>query len=133
MAGNDNSILTDVKKMCGLPEGDASYDLDIMIHTNTAFSTLNDLGVGPPSGFMIEDATPTWTDFLAIDSPRFIEIKSYIYLKVRLLFDPPGTSFLLSAHEKMVAEFEWRLNARRELTDWEDPMPEEILEDDLII
>lgn len=132
MASNDSSILTDVKKMCGLDEDDTSFDLDILIHINSVFSTLNDLGVGPSDGFMIEDDTATWASFLGVGF-RFVAIKSYIYLKVRMLWDPPGTSFLLAAQEKMINEFEWRLNTRRELTDWVDPTGDIPEEDDLVL
>lgn len=127
------AILTDVKKMCGIGEDDTSFDLDILIHINSVFSTLNDLGIGPTDGFAIEDDTATWADFLGSGAPRYIAIKSYIYLKVRLLFDPPGTSFLLAATEKMITEFEWRLNTRRELTDWVDPSGDIPEEDELVL
>lgn len=134
MASNDNSILNDVKKMCGLPAEDTSFDLDILIHINSTFTTLKDLGVGPSLGFAIEDTTATWADFLGSAAVSdFVSIKSYIYLKVRMLFDPAATSFLLGAQEKMITEFEWRLNARREITEWVDPTGEVPESEDLVL
>lgn len=119
MAG---SILTETKKNCGLDEEDTSYDLDILNYINSAFDTLEQLGIGPDGGFSIEDATPTWDDYLDGD-PRFNSVKTYIYLKVRFLFDPPTTSFHLQAMADQIKQHEWRLNARREDTKWVPGVP----------
>lgn len=108
-----SSILNDVKKLLGIGESDDSFDLDVLIHINGVFVTLNQLGIGPENGFSIEDATATWDAFLG-DDPLMNNVKSYVYLRVRVLFDPPGTSFLIDAMNKMIQEFEWRLNVQRE-------------------
>lgn len=105
------SILTSIKKLLGVPEEYDVFDTDIIIHINSAFSTLNQLGVGPPEGFFIEDATEQWGMFLG-DDQQINSVKTYVYLKVRLLFDPPTTSFAIDAMKKSAEEYEWRLNAK---------------------
>lgn len=107
------SILDDTKKILGLPVNDESFDLDILMHINTAFSTLNQLGVGPLEGFSVEDASPTWADYLDGDK-RLNNVKTYVFLRVRLLFDPPATSFHLDSLKEQLQELEWRINAVRE-------------------
>lgn len=105
------SILTSIKKMLGIPETDTAFDEDILVHINSAFMTLNQLGVGPGDVYSIENSTPTWIDFLT-DSVMYSGVKTYIYLKVKVVFDPPGTSFLLDAMQKQIQELEWRLNVQ---------------------
>jgi hypothetical protein len=120
----EQSILTSTKKILGIAEDYTVFDLDILTHINTAFSTLTQLGVGPADGFMIEDATAVWTDFDPVDDHlNFNSVKSYVFLKVRMLFDPPTTSYLITATEKQLEELEWRLNVYREGTEWVDPNP----------
>lgn len=119
---SESSILTSVKKVLGLEASYTAFDQDVLMHINSVFSTLNQLGIGPENGFMIEDATPTWDLFLGGDT-RINSVKSYVYLRVRMLFDPPGTSFLLDAMKEQIKEFEWRLNVRREEYAWVDPNP----------
>lgn len=114
-----DSILTSTKKVLGLEETYTAFDADITMHINSVFSTLNQLGIGPPAGFTISDKTTTWDAFSS--DPRFESIKSYVFLRVRLLFDPPGTSFLINAYENQIRELEWRLNVVREGDDWTDP------------
>lgn len=120
----EQSILTSTKKILGITEDYTVFDLDIITHINTAFSTLAQLGVGPADGFMIDDATYMWEDFLG-EVPDFQNnsVKSYVFLKVRQLFDPPQTSYLITAVEKQIQELEWRLNVHREETSWVDPDP----------
>lgn len=104
----NESILTSIKKLLGLTEDDTSFDPDIIIHINTIFFTLNQLGVGPADPFRITSKTEKWNDF---DSDGDIEaIKSYMYLKVKLLFDPPSNSALLNAMQENAKEYEFRLN-----------------------
>ena len=103
-----DSILTSIKKMLGIIEEDESFDIDIIIHINTAFSTLTQLGVGPKEGFAIRDKTPLWTEF--VDDIRLENIRSYIYLKVRQVFDPPTNSAVLDAISRQISELEWRMN-----------------------
>lgn len=114
------SILNSVKKVVGLTEDDLSFDLDIMMHTNSVFATLTQLGVGSDEGFEIEDATPTWEDFLGPDK-RFNFVKSYVYLRVRMLFDPPPTTSLATAMKEQIDEYTWRINVLRESDQWIDP------------
>jgi hypothetical protein len=104
------SILTSTKKILGLAETYTAFDTDVLIYINGVLSTLTQLGVGPLEGFMIEDATPTWETYLG-DDPRLNAVKTYVYLRVRLLFDPPQSSFLLQALDEQIKEHEWRLNA----------------------
>ncbi len=115
-----DSILTSIKKACGLGEDDESFDADILMHINSTFSSINLVGIGPDDGFMIEDKTTTWDAFLGSDS-RLNMVKSYMYLQVRYLFDPPTTSYLQSAYDKQILKYEWLLSTQRELTSWVDP------------
>lgn len=108
-----DSILNSVKKVLGLDEDDDGFDVDILMHINSMFMVLNQLGIGPDDGFMIEGADEVWSDFIG-DDPMLNAVKSYIWLRVRMLFDPPTTSYLISAMEKQYAELEWRLNTYRE-------------------
>ena len=111
----ETSILISTKKILGIAEDYTAFDLDIITHINTAFSTLNQLGVGPVEGFMIEDETANWEDFIDLENDlQFNNVKSYIYLKVRQYFDPPTTSYLLESFDRQIQELEWRLNVKRE-------------------
>lgn len=103
------SILTSVKKMLGIPEDYTHFDPDIVMHINTVFMVLQQLGVGPSKGFYIEDDTSTWAEFLG-DPTQLQMVKSYMYLKVRKIFDPPTSSAHMNAIDQSIAEFEWRLN-----------------------
>lgn len=114
------SILNSTKKVLGVePEYDA-FDEAIVMHINTVFSTLNQMGIGPDLGFAIEDAGPVWDDFLH-DDLRLNNIKTYMHLRVRLLFDPPQTSFHMAAIKEQIEELEVRLSIQREGTAWTDP------------
>lgn len=118
----EDSILKSTKKILGLAEDYTPFDLDVITHINATFSILDQLGVGPVGGFSIEDETALWSEY-DVPANQLHTVKTYIYLKVRYLFDPPGTSFLLEATDKQIKEYEWRLNVFRE---WEldptDPM-----------
>lgn len=108
------SILTSIKKLLGIGEDYTHFDPDIIMHINSVFMILNQMGVGPPEGFRIEDDIDTWRDYT--DNDMMIEsVKTYIYLKVRLLFDPPTGSSLIEAMNRQIAELEWRLNLAAEL------------------
>lgn len=104
------SILTSIKKLLGIAEEYTHYDSDIIMHVNSVFSILTQLGVGPSDGFMIEDNTAKWKDFIA-DDTKIEMVKSYMNLKVKLLFDPPLSSSVMEAMNRHISEFEWRLNA----------------------
>lgn len=111
------SILKSTKKTLGLdPEYDA-FDQDVMTHINTAFFTLNQLGVGPSDGFSIEDADAVWDDFFA-GYRQLHAAKTYVYLRVRLLFDPPANPRHIQAFEEQIDELEIRLKLETELGSW---------------
>ena len=107
----EQSILKSTKKILGIEAEYDAFDLDVITHINSVFVTLNDLGIGPNEGFMIEDDDTLWADFLGSD-PRLNSVKSYVYLRVRLLFDPPTSSYLVTALNEQVKELEWRLNVQ---------------------
>lgn len=104
-----DSILTSIKKLLGPEEDYVYFDEDIIIHINSALYRLNTLGIGPPEGFVVTDKKQSWSDFLP-DRKALEPVKTYVYLKVRLVFDPPQTSFLLEAINKQISELEWLLN-----------------------
>lgn len=116
-----DSILNSTKKILGINIDDISFDIDIMMHINSVFVTINQLGIGPPNGFAIVSATETWTTFLGTDL-RLNSVKTYTYLRVRLLFDPPTTSYHITAINEQVKEAEWRLNVQREAVSWTSPV-----------
>lgn len=103
------SILTSIKKMLGISEDYTQFDEDIVRHINSVFLTLTQLGVGPAGGFKIEDNTAEWTDFIE-DNVQLEAVSTYIYLKVKLLFDPPPSSAVIQSMKEQIAELEWRLN-----------------------
>ena len=108
------SILTSIKKMLGIAEDYTQFDADIIMHINSVFTTLTQLGVGPSEGFYIEDKTAEWIDFIP-DHNKLQAVKTYIYLKVRLFFDPSSLgSSTLAAYERQIQELEWRLNVSAE-------------------
>jgi hypothetical protein len=116
------SILDDVKKLLGLSPTDTSFDTDVIIHINSVFSIVTQLGLGSDGGIGIVDNTTTWTSLFGNDS-QINDVKSYVFMRVKMLFDPPQTSFAIAAYEKQIQEFEWRLNVRREGQWWTDPNP----------
>lgn len=129
---NTTSILDSIKKVLGLESDYTAFDPDILMHINSVFSTLNQLGIGPEAGFMIEDSTPTWDAFLG-DNLKLNAVKSYVFLRVRMLFDPPQTSFTIDAMKTQIQELEWRLNVERESTGWVDPFPPPTTDEDVIL
>ena len=108
-----NSILTSIKKMLGIEESYTHFDSDLIMHINSVFVILKQLGIGPENGFAIEDHSATWDDYLG--SNKNLEfVKTYIYLKVRLLFDPPTSSAMIEAVNKNINDLEWRINIEAE-------------------
>ena len=103
----NDSILNSIKKLLGLDAEYTDFDQDIIIHINSVFMVLRQLGVGPESGYKIVDASNTWDEFT--DDISVESVKSYIYLKVRMLFDPPTNSALITAMQSQITELEWRL------------------------
>lgn len=102
------SILTSVKKMLGIGEDYTHFDPDITMHINSVLPILTQIGIGPTTGFLITDKSDLWTDFIN-DETRLALVKSYMYLKVKLIFDPPLSSSLIDAMKRSIDEFEWRI------------------------
>lgn len=108
-----DSILTSVKQMLGIDEKDTNFDAELIMHINSVFTVLHQLGVGPDNAYSITSAEEKWEKF--VEEQTDIElVKSYIYLKVRLIFDPPQNSFLVKAIESQLEQFEWRLQVQAE-------------------
>lgn len=103
-----DSILTSVKKLLGLTEEYDAFDADIIMHINSVFTILTQLGVGPSDGFMIEDKNNKWSEFIE-DMKLYQLVKSYVWLKVKLLFDPPNSSAVMECYKAQINESEWRL------------------------
>lgn len=104
------SILTSIKKLLGIAEEYEHFDVDIIMHINSAFCVLTQLGVGPEEGFRIEDASTVWSDFL-YDDPRLEMVRTYVYLKVKLVFDTTSsTSAVIDSINRQIQELEWRIN-----------------------
>lgn len=117
-----DSILDSVKKVCNIDPSYTQFDDVILLHINTVFSTLNQLGVGPDAGFMIEDNTVTWDAFVGTDLSKN-NIKTYMGLCVRVIFDPPPSSWAVQAMQQQIEEFTWRISTNREGVSWTDPDP----------
>lgn len=119
MAIKDGVILDDIKKLLGLDVDYDVFDLDTLIGINTVFANLQQLGVGPDEAFQIMDNTEKWSEFyehLGMQT-NFAQVKSLIFMRVKLMFDPPTSSFALDSYSKQIAELEWRLNVQ---ADWEE-------------
>ena len=103
------SILTSIKKLLGPREDDTSFDVDIIMGINTALSILTQIGVGPVTGFSISDKTTVWNDYLPNVNTHEL-VKTYVYLKVKLIFDPPGSSAVVEVINRQLSELEWRIS-----------------------
>lgn len=121
------SILKSVKKILGLEADYTAFDHDIITHINSVIENLTQLGVGPADGFFIEDASATWEQYLGATETRYNSVKTYLFLKVRMYFDPPQTGYHIQAIQEQLRELEWRLYVNREQTDWTDPDPEPVV------
>lgn len=108
-----DSILTSIKLLLGITEDYEAFDQQIIMHINSVFMILTQLGVGPTDGFMIENKNDTWDDFISDDS-NLQTVKSYMYLKVKMLFDPPTSSIMADSSNRIISELEWRLNSQAE-------------------
>ena len=104
----DSILMTIRKLVCGDPYAD-HFDTDLLVHINACFSILNQLGVGPENGFVVTDDTQSWSSYIA-DNYILNMVKTYVMLKVRVIFDPPLTSSVLEAMNKEISQLEWRLN-----------------------
>ena len=104
------SILNTIKDLLGPSSEHTAFDSEIIIHINTALMRLRQLGVGPQKGYSIKDGKETWADYLGEEEANLEAVKTYIYLKVRLVFDPPSSSFVLESINKQILELEFSLN-----------------------
>jgi hypothetical protein len=109
----EESILTSTKKILGIGPGDTAFDLDVLTHINATFAIVNQLGVGPLDGIVIEDESTEWAD-LGLPQNQLSLLRTYVFLRVRSLFDPPINSFLIEAYNKQILEYETRLSYFRE-------------------
>lgn len=107
------SILTSIKKLLGITEDCTDFDSDIILHINTVFTILTQMGVGPEEGFSIEDKSKKWDEFIS-NKLYFESVKTYVFLKVKLLFDPPLSTAVMESINRMISELEWRLNSAAE-------------------
>ncbi len=106
-----DSILNDIKKALGITEDYTAFDQEIILHINTAFMFAEQLGLPP---FKITGKTETWDQYLAGITKNLEAVKTYLYLQVRLVFDPPANSFIVTAIEKQLQEYAWRINIQKE-------------------
>lgn len=109
-----DSILQSIKKLLGLDENYDAFDDDVMMHINSVFMILTQLGVGPKNGFSITGEEETWGDYLGEDISKLSAVKTYVYLKVKTMFDPTSSSVVNEATKEMLKELEWRLNSEIE-------------------
>ena len=107
----EESILISIKKLLGINKDYDAFDTDIIIHINSVFMILNQLGVGPYDCFSIQDDLATWNQFIS-RADQLEAVKTYIYLKVKLMFDPPLSTAVAEANKQMISELEWRLNVQ---------------------
>lgn len=105
----EESILLSIKKLLGILETQEHFDTDVIIHINSAFTNLKQLGVGPVDGYKITSAENKWSEFIQ-DEDRLESVKTYIYLKVKVIFDPPLNASLMESFKESIRELEWRLN-----------------------
>lgn len=111
------AILDDIKKQIGIVPDYDVFDDQLLMDINAAFATLHQLGVGPEEGFLVE-ADTDWDEYISTERLSFI--KSYVSMKVRVMFDPPTSSFALDALNKQIAEYEWRITSEVECYGQED-------------
>jgi len=117
-----DKILDDIKLDLGLPDDYDVFDPTVRRHINSALGRLASLGIGPPQGFRVVAGTETWDQFLG-DRTDMDDVKSFVFLHTKLLFDPPATSFHIAAIEQQIQKLEWTLNVKREDEEWTEPMP----------
>lgn len=113
----ENSILFSTKKMLGLAEDYTAFDHDITVHINSVFGDLDQIGIGPVGGYAIDDqGDETWDDYVTTGVPALMlnGVRTYVFLRVKALFDPPQPGYLMEATQKQIEKAEWRLNVARE-------------------
>lgn len=109
----EESILATIKKLLGLEADYTPFDQDIIVLINGSFMTLHQLGIGPSDGFSIRDYSSKWSDFVT-NQVNLHGVQEYVYMKVRMVFDPPGNSFVMEALKQQCQELEWRMNVQAE-------------------
>lgn len=112
-----DSILTSIKKDNGITEEQTHFDDELVRHINSAFMILNQLAVGPKKPFVVKDKSETWPQFFGDRDEEMEAVKGYVFMKVKLLFDPPANSFTIASYERLISEFEWRANVQAEGAD----------------
>lgn len=117
---DNDSVLDTTKRQLGLDPDDSSFDLEIITHINSIFFVLHQLGVGPAMGFTIIDRTEKWSTFTVQD--QINAVKTYMGLRVKLLFDPPATGPATEAMERQAGQMEWRLNVHMEGVKWDEAL-----------
>lgn len=110
----EDSILNTIKNMIGINDSDDSFDVAVIANINSAFFILHQLGVGTEKTFSISDATSVWSDFLPDSEEKFEAVKTYVYLKTKIVFDPPTNSFVLTSMQNQISEYEWRFKEEAE-------------------
>lgn len=125
---NNQSILNDVKSLCGIPADVDDFDTPLILHCNTVFSGLTQIGLGPKTGFYISDNTKLWSDII-IGEINLHNVKSYVYLKVKMLFDPPANATLVKSMENQIDELEWRIKTELENIELENAEEVPIIEE----
>lgn len=110
-----DSILTSIKKLIGIDESYVIFDTDLIIHINSVFMILGQLGYGPKD-FSIKDKSTKWTEFISEEN-KIEAVRTYMFMKVKLIFDPPSSSAVIEAYKQFINEFEWRINVAAESTD----------------
>ena len=103
------SILTTVKNLLGIDEEDVSFDTDVIVSINTAIPSLSQMGIGPPNGFIVISADNTWSEYIGDSLVNLEGVKTYLYLKTKLIFDPPTNSTVIQSIENNLKELEWRM------------------------
>lgn len=114
MSQEQESILLSLKKLIGPSVNNDDFDTDLIMNINSLFGVLNQLGVGPSEIFSITGSDETWSDFMPDSCKAIPEVKSYMFMKLKLLFDPPSSSFVINSYERLISEFEWRANVHAE-------------------
>lgn len=116
LVNNQHSILNDIKKLLGIASDYTQFDTDLILHINSVFMVLNQLGIGPAEGFRITSDEETWDQYISNDD-NLDAIKTYMHLKVKVVFDPPLNASVMESHKQMISELEWRLNVQHEEED----------------
>ncbi len=109
-----DSILQSIKKLLGIAADYNQFDTDIIIHINSVFAILKQLGVGPENGFAISGEYDIWSDFIPKENTQLQDVITYVYLKVKLIFDPPLSASVIESMKQTISELEWRLNVEAE-------------------